>query len=322
MSSANRKLAAFALSGLLPCNLGCASPGDPTAAASSGSTASTTSGGGGGAGGQTTCADCSAVMVAGNVASPLLIEASGLVASAVHPDVFYAHNDSGDTARFFALGSQGQDLGTFDVTGATAIDWEDISRGACAIPSESCLYLADTGDNALRRAEYVIYRVKEPAALAPGTSSVAAEALRFTYPDGPHNAEALLVHPTTGVVYIVTKSAAETRLYSLPLPLDPANTSVANLEGVVAVPDMLPLVTAGDFRPDGTAILLRSYASVWLYRVDGTVAAALAETPCLLPTPVETQGESIAYTRDGSGYRTLSEGSTPELHAVSCASPW
>ena len=45
---------------------------------------------------------------------------------------------------------------------------------------------------------------------------------------------------------------------------------------------------------------------------------ALAGTPCALPTPVEGQGETVAFTLTGDGYRTLSEGAGEVLHGVSC----
>jgi hypothetical protein len=41
--------------------------------------------------------------------------------------------------------------------------------------------------------------------------SSAARAYRLRYPDGPHNAEVLLVHPRTGDLYIVTAAGGKDR---------------------------------------------------------------------------------------------------------------
>ena len=82
---------------------------------------------------------------AGTLASPGLVETSGLAASRVHPNVLYAHNDSGDSARIFVVGTNGAAQGVVSVTGAPAVDWEDIAVGKC--PSGSCVFVGDIGDN-------------------------------------------------------------------------------------------------------------------------------------------------------------------------------
>src|SRR5262245_54001674 len=73
------------------------------------------------------------------IATPQLIELSGLAASADHAGAFYAHNDSGDTARFFALDAMGADLGVYTLEAGVADDIEDIARGPCG--AGSCLFI-------------------------------------------------------------------------------------------------------------------------------------------------------------------------------------
>ena len=264
----------------------------------------------------TSCPVCGDVRDAATVADPAIIEASGIAVSTEHEGVVYVHNDSGDTARFFAVGKRGESLGTYDVEGATAHDWEDMDRGPCA-GSGSCLYLADIGDNSASATMHTINRVAEPAELAAGTHSVTAETFAFGYPDGPHNAEAILVHPTTGVVTIVSKALGGSNAYELGAPLT-ANM-VATKVGAVSAP-MLSLVTGGSVRSDGKAVLLRTYGAVLYYAVpDGaSVAQALASPPCELPAPDEPQGEAITFDVSGSGYLTISEGAKPHIYAVDC----
>lgn len=241
-----------------------------------------------------------------------------MATSAVHAGAFYVHNDSGDTARFFATNESGDDLGTFNVTNASAIDWEDMARGPCADPKQSCLYFGDIGDNLERRSDYVVYRVPEPAKLGGGTTSVNAEAFPFQYPDGSHDSEALMVHPTTGAVYLVTKTLGQSKLYELPQPLDGSSKATAILRGSVQVPDLVPFVTATDF-DSGGGVFLRTYTSVWYYpaKANGSVAQALAGAPCPLPAPSEMQGEAIA-SAPGGVFRTLGEGTAKPIFSSVC----
>src|SRR5262249_38380028 len=133
-------------------------------------------------------------------------ESSGLVASRLTPDAYCTHNDSGDGPFIYSFDIRGDSLGIFRVTGAQARDWEDISIGPGPQPDIPYLYIGHIGDNNDVRQDVVVYRVPEPALNAgtrkltkakPGTTEP-AEAIRLRYPDGAHDAEALLVHPVTG----------------------------------------------------------------------------------------------------------------------------
>ena len=131
-----------------------------TGSATGSSGTATASSGAGGAP-ASPCDVCAAGQPAGNVASDQVTEASGLVASRVHADVYYLHNDSGDAARFFAMDGAGVDRGVYSLEGVTAVDWEDIAAGPCG--ADSCLYIGDIGDNPETRTSYVVHRVVEPA---------------------------------------------------------------------------------------------------------------------------------------------------------------
>ena len=118
-------------------------------------------------------------VVTGRLAAPEATEISGLVASTTQPGVLWAHNDSGDRARIFALRSDGSLIASLDVPGAEATDWEDIAVG----PGGDLL-LADIGDNKSVRNAIDIYRVPEPRLADGPTTTAAATRLRLTYPDG------------------------------------------------------------------------------------------------------------------------------------------
>jgi len=242
----------------------------------------------------------------GQLADPALVEASGLVASRRAPGALWLHNDSGDRPRLFLAGPTGAALGIVPVEGATAVDWEDLAIGPCA--SGSCLFVADLGDNARRRASYAVYRLPEPA---DARAAVQAEALTVTYDDGAHDAEALLVHPETGAITVVEKRpAGPAGIYDL---VGATLTKV----GELVLPDGDALVTGGATRAGG--ILLRTYASVYFFPLasGATIAEALAGEPCVLPSPPDPQGEAIAW--DGAGaFLTVSEGANASIYRVAC----
>ena len=66
----------------------------------------------------------------GTLQSPELDETSGLVVSAKNPGTLWLNNDSGDSARVFAVTPNGALQGIYPLEGATAIDWEDLAIGS------------------------------------------------------------------------------------------------------------------------------------------------------------------------------------------------
>lgn len=256
-----------------------------------------------------------------------LVELSGLVASRANPGVLYAHNDSGDTARFFAMNAEAAALGRFELEGATAIDFEDIALGPC--PLGTCVYLGDIGDNRRVRSDCAVYRVKEPTLTAGkgvGTVKVGWERLAYQYPDGARfNAETLFAHPVTGQLFLVTKMAAgePSTVFMFPMPLDPTKQvtliKVADLR--LPEPKDQPL-TGGDLSPDGTALLLRMYNRlVELKLPPGAPFTDVFRQPAInVPVAAEQQGEAVAWRADGRGYFTASEevGVKPTLNRVEC----
>jgi hypothetical protein len=75
------------------------------------------------------------------------------------------------------------------------------------------------------------------------------------------------------------------------------------------------LLTGGDIAPDGSAILLRTYADAFLWprRPGEAIAEALSRPPCQVPLRVEPQGEAIAFSADGRSYLTVSEGTHSKI---------
>ncbi|WP_437485388.1 hypothetical protein WME75_00740 [Sorangium sp. So ce1014] len=270
------------------------------------------------------CPRCAGVTQIGALPRGDIDECSGVVAGGVHPDALYVHNDHGDDARFFAIGLNGALRAEVNVAGAAAIDWEDIARGPCRTGGGSCLFLADIGDNDGERASYTVYSVPEPDTLGGAPQASTAEAFVLSYPDGRHDAETLLIHPTTGALTLVTKvNKGISRIYELPAL--PAAGAPATLVGAGSIqpPSGSARFTGGDVRPDGTGVLLRTSSRVLYYPMtpDQTVAQALAGSPCVLPSPDEEQAEAIAWVPGGWDYVTIGEGKEEPIHRVSCQAP-
>jgi hypothetical protein len=239
---------------------------------------------------------------------PRITESSGLVASATDPTLLFTHNDSGDTARFFAIDRGCRTRATFLLSGVQARDWEDISRGP-----DHTLWLGDIGDNSGRRAQGIlVHRVAEPQIVAR-TERLSAVSYRLRYPDGPHDAEALLVHPRTGQLLIVTKSFSGGVVYAAPSPLVVDVPNLLRRVGTVPIPE----VTAGDIAPDGSRVVLRNYTAAYEWDVHGDdVAAALFGVPARIQLPRSQQGEGITYRLDGQALLVSSEGEGSPLQEL------
>jgi len=252
-----------------------------------------------------------------------LVELSGLAASRSQPGVFFAHNDSGDSARFFSITQTGQLSETYTLSGATAVDWEDIALGPC--PRGTCVFIGDIGDNLRVRNNYAIYSVVEPI-VGTGNRVLQWERYGYEYPGGAkHNSESLFVHPFTGRVYLVTKEdVGGSEVYRFPLPL--SSTSLNTLEKVVTltIPGQTdrPL-TAADVNPCGTGVLMRMYNRLVEFRLpagETDFERIFSADPVTVPIANEAQGEAVTYGPDGRTYFTASEKlvDVPPLYEYRC----
>ena len=247
-------------------------------------------------------------------------ESSGV---AVSGRTLWTHNDSGDTARFFALDRRCRTLATYDVTNESATDWEDMARGAGA------LWFGDIGDNASSRKQIAVVKVAEPR-VAQGTHRVRATVYRFRYADGPHDAETLLVHPRTGQLFVVSKTYfGLAGVYAA--PLHPSATALNTLTKVASFTTRLtghdggPIgppgelsVTGGDINADATRVVVRTYTDAYEWTVTGgDVVQAFEEPPTVTQLPETAQGEAIAYDTDGRSWITTSEGQGAPIDRIS-----
>jgi hypothetical protein len=276
---------------------------------------------------------------------PDLTENSAAAMSFGQPGVFFTINDSGNDPLLFALDTAGADRGVWRVQGATNVDWEAASVGPCganraiipavAMPDE-CVYIGDTGDNSEKRTSRVIYRVPEPRAQRAGfTGDVEAEALRYRYPDGAHDVEAMYV-PPNGEIYLITKrprrDAAGRLRPALVFMLPPdawgkPGPVVAQLvDSLPIVPGSAPLryITDAALASDAHTLAVRTYAQVFTFAADpttGRVRGAIPPAVCNIVALDVWPGEGITWLDRSNRLLLTSEGRNSPLQIVECPMP-
>ena len=246
-------------------------------------------------------------------------ESSGIAASSREGGIFYTHNDSGDAARFFRFNKQGEVTGIFRLSGVQALDWEDMS--SAKVDGQSYLYLGDIGDNARIRKEIFIHRVVEPELHQDSTVLTTFNTYVVKYPDKARDCEALMVHPKSGDIYLVTKARDnETVVYRLPAPAESGSYVLEKLGKIeIDTGGIGPLnwVTGSDISPNGKHIVIRSYAGAVEYTAQNNDFQNWWKTPYRkVKLRPEKQGEAICYTGDGMSFLTTSEGNPCEVSRI------
>jgi hypothetical protein len=245
-------------------------------------------------------------------------EISGIAASGINDDIYYVHNDSGDTSRFFAMEPSGKVKSVIYFKGAVntkhgVVDCEDIAVGPGPAKGKSYVYMGDIGDNDAERGSITVYRMEEKTGWAKDSISYAdAAPIHFNYPDGPKDAETLMIDPIEKLIYIVSKRQDSATVYTSPLDYRPNEERILTKRCKLFFPGykLFKWITAGDISKDGKQILLKSYTKVYYWKRTGDepVWKTLQKPPQILPYIQEKQGEAIGFTPDGKGYYTTSEG--------------
>ncbi|MBO4210591.1 hypothetical protein GSF22_32045, partial [Micromonospora echinofusca] len=233
-----------------------------------------------------------------------LDEISGLVATDTG---FVVVNDGADEAshrRIFFLDRRCAVVRTVAYPSRPR-DTEDLAVGL-----DGTLWVGDIGDNGRARETIAVWTLR--------SGSGRPVLYRMSYPDGPHDAEALLV-TRDGRPVIVTKQSGGAGLYTTAGPPRRGATVPLVAAGRVRLPGTTTanpfsflgrrLVTGAATAPDGRRVVLRTYADAFEYDVTGgdLVAALTTGRPRVTALPDEPQGEAVTYTRDGRALLTVSE---------------
>jgi hypothetical protein len=241
-------------------------------------------------------------------------EDSGIAVSRRFRDRIYHVNDSGDTGRFFITDFKGTNLQIVNIPGFANRDVEALAFGTCKAGVD-CIFLGDIGDNSNRRPSIELIAVEEVQTFVAQVTPVYR--VRMRYPDGPHNAESMAMHPD-GSLYILTKGGVP-RLYRLKKnQWMNAGAQVQTLEFVTAIDfeklggpfaaidGRLP--TAMDISADGGRLLVLTYRNVFELQFDLSKPLPPFDTWKAgqdfrrVSVEVLDQQEAIAYTPDGRSF--------------------
>lgn len=259
------------------------------------------------------------------VESAPIDEMSGIVRSRRYDDLYWVHNDSGDSARIFALNGRGESIlptysrfsrygdkrekgksqwEGFEAMYANNVDWEDIAV------DERYLYIADTGNNANDRRDLAIYALSEIDPTA-STRTAVVQKWPVIYPeqtDYPatarhYDSESLFVD--AGELYLITKHRKSgfssnfepgAWLYRL----DTRHTDRHNLlTRIDSHPDILA-ATGADLSPDGSTLAVISVGDLWLFDrpAEGDAWLSSASRRYPLKRSVLRQAEAVAWVDD------------------------
>lgn len=228
-----------------------------------------------------------------------LDESSGLAVGMRNSTIFWSHNDGGNPAVVEGFDRTGKNVAEFSVESRNR-DWEDMDVGACA--EGSCLYLSDTGDNDERRSNIRVLRVAEPA-----TDVTRIDPARFDLklPDGPRDIEAMYVLPGEQLFFVTKGRNDPITLYRYPGELRDGVVTLEEVQNMGAPASPLEWVTGASATRDGRHVAIRSYATLYLFRVleDGGLEL-LPDGSVGLESIHEAQGEGVAFGPDGLLYLT------------------
>lgn len=235
-----------------------------------------------------------------------LSELSGLASDG---SSWYAVGDGGSSLQVYVLDPRNCSVRDVRTAGIDPYDVEDL-----ALTADGDLWLADTGDNSLRR---------DTVALHVMSADGGASLYRLVYPDGPHDAEALMLG-SDDIPYILTKDPfGSAGIYRPTARLVAGDTVPLEKVGSVTMHSTQTpggplaggigsiLVTGAAVSHDGTVVALRTYTDAYLYPASGgDILAALQQKPLRVPLPHEPQGEALAFEPDGT-ILSASEGRQP-----------
>ncbi|HYH24779.1 MAG TPA: hypothetical protein VD834_05465 [Blastococcus sp.] len=239
-----------------------------------------------------------------------LAELSGLV---VVGEQTLALNDGGEQVAVYGLDGACQ---VVDVQTAPVdpYDPEDLAVGR-----DGAVWLADTGDNGTQRPTVALHVLRRGGAVA---------LYRLSYPDGPHDAEALLVAPD-GTPYVVTKEVLGSSGVYRPagaltdgatVPLERVSTVNVTLTGTPGGPVGRAgqlMITGGAVASDGSALALRTYTDAYVWPLSGSdVVGALAAAPARVALPESPQGEAVSFSADSRALVVASEGLPSDVTLV------
>jgi hypothetical protein len=264
------------------------------------------------------------LVVAGQLESDDLVEASGLARSQRNPELLWSMNDGGSKARIYAIDNAGFHRGRIRLDDVENRDWEDLS--SFTVDGTAYLLVADTGDNDAKRDHVSLHMVLEPDLAEDDKVKLdPAWSIDFRYPDGPRDLEAAVADPTNERVVLLSKRDWPPVLYEVPLYPPSDGTIVAKRLGPI---ESLPSPTRQDrehavftkeyhwqptgmdISPDGRLAAVLTNRGVYLYRLDPgrSLYESLSGQAYRFGLGNFRNAESVAFSADSNSIFVTLEG--------------
>lgn len=225
----------------------------------------------------------------------------------------YVVVNDGQSGKVYYLGSNCKPTKSVSLTSR---DPQDL-----ALAPNGTLWVADIGDDSSsggsRRDNIAVWKIPK--------GSTKADIYHMSYPDGPHEAGAMLLSGD-GTPIIVTKETSKPASIYTPTgalaagktvkmqkagTFTPPKTATGNNLGVSG----RTVVTGAASAPDGSRVVLRTLADAFEFDVTGgnVVDAITKGTPRATALAWEPNGQAITYTVDGKSFLTVSKTQEPKI---------
>lgn len=225
-------------------------------------------------------------------------ESSGI--AVINSNRCYTHNDSGDPPRFFTVDTLGNLLRTIYLSGATATDFEEITRD-----DSGHVYIGDFGNNLHDRTDLKIYKLNDPEWHPGDTMPVGI--INFTYPDQQlfpppeaeknFDCEAFIHHHDS--LYLFSKNwgtSGYSKVYSL--PDIPGNYTAILIDSIYTG----PWITSAAINPRGNTIALLSESLIMV--ITGFTGSRFSDGNIIILSIDPTQKEGLSFMNDTIAYIT------------------
>jgi hypothetical protein len=198
----------------------------------------------------------------------VLSETSGLEVSS--SNLIWSHNDSGGQPVLYGTDTLGNVVRSINITSATNIDWEDITRDKAGN-----IYIGDFGNNSNDRQNLRIYKIPDPLTFTG--NSITAQVINFTYADQAgfppadaqknYDMEAMVFFNDSLFLFSKNRTVpfdGYTRLYKL--PTTPGTFTATYVDRFSTGNDpLLNQITAADVSQDKKRLVLLSYGNMYCF---------------------------------------------------------
>jgi hypothetical protein len=258
---------------------------------------------------------------------PTVHRSPPVVVSRTQRNLLWVLAPVGDETEIYAADTSGRDLGTWRLDPALYTEWTALALGRC--DRKTCLYVGDLGDSLRRRGTVQVYRFEEPLLAfdrIPRTYGITGvQKLVVGYPDGAHDARALVVLADGSVLIVTSGFDGKSRLYSVPADAwTRGGTRVdARSAGTVAVNTQRFGALTGITRTATGGFVARSATRLtFLTRAESGMVPDPSRRPCELPAGNQS-GLGVDWMDNRRFIISMVQGfnPTPTLSVVECAEP-